>query len=461
MLFHTRRQLAVGQGCFHAGQLGDLDGEPVEAIRYVYDCGAMKKYETRLNAEVDGYHAYTNKAPLDFLFISHLHADHVAGVERLATPIHVDTIVMPLVNVVDRLFVFAQTAAEDADAADDEFFRSLIADPVSAVARFNPRQVVLVTRGEGPAATGGPDARPEAPGPAAGDGPTDQSEGRRRWRWKLAGRGDVVRTATGVADPRPGQSARAEAVYTMPDTRGFEIAGGATTTWILAPYVDPQVEADRQKFIDALAASMKSTTAKVEELLSADREGLLLLLTQCKGLLADAYKAVADLNATSLCLYSGPADDQWPPSAWDSVLGEDNSGFIVWGGFSPSARLGWIGSGDAELGDTAAGLSPRRDAFLTHYAAHFPKVATFLVPHHGSAKNFHEELLDQIMPSVCLASAAPFSNWRHPGTEVLQAACARGIPLWVTNHAPPSRVLELVRTAPGEDEPDVTFLGGV
>tara|TARA_R110002124_G_scaffold91127_1_gene232056 strand:+ start:354 stop:623 length:270 start_codon:yes stop_codon:yes gene_type:complete len=43
-LINRRHQRVVGQGFFHTAKLEAEDGRK---LRYVYDCGAMKKYETQ------------------------------------------------------------------------------------------------------------------------------------------------------------------------------------------------------------------------------------------------------------------------------------------------------------------------------------------------------------------------------------------------------------------------------
>ncbi len=92
-----------------------------------------EKYETQRNARIDEYlRAVGANAELDVLFISHIHFDHISGIERLldkTNGLTVDTIVMPLINVADRLFAYARAANEDPAAINDQFFRELVANP--------------------------------------------------------------------------------------------------------------------------------------------------------------------------------------------------------------------------------------------------------------------------------------------------------------------------------------------
>jgi len=103
-LQNRRQQRAVGQGFFHTAELEDEEGRK---LRYVYDCGAMQKQARQRNNRIDEHlQSVGSNAVLDVLFISHIHFDHISGLERLldkAKGLKVDTIVMPLINVEDRL----------------------------------------------------------------------------------------------------------------------------------------------------------------------------------------------------------------------------------------------------------------------------------------------------------------------------------------------------------------------
>jgi len=160
---NIRRQYAVGQGYFQAGELSE---DNTLRLRYVVDCGAMTKYASRRDARIDAYLAVVGaKQALDFLFISHAHADHLNGVERLLDKVKglvVKTIVLPLLNVEDRLIAYARAASEDAISADSAFYKAFVVDPASALGRFNPERILFVEPGSrdgGAPFRGGRDAR--------------------------------------------------------------------------------------------------------------------------------------------------------------------------------------------------------------------------------------------------------------------------------------------------------------
>jgi hypothetical protein len=151
-----------------------------------------------------------------------------------------------------------------------------------------------------------------------------------------------------------------------------------------------------------------------------------LLTTRLADLVA-AYSAVGlDLNVTSMCLFSGPADRtrfSWAEYSWDH------------GGLTGKIYLNsasWLSTGDAALGDTA-----RARSFIRHYRHLLPSVDTLTLPHHGAAGNFHEELLPAANPRFCVVAADfMFDSWQHPGAKVVQSVASHGSHLFMVTSKP-------------------------
>lgn len=425
---NIRKQYAVGQGYFQAGKLSD---DQTLRLRYVVDCGAMTKYSSQLNSRIDAYlREVGTKKPLDLLFISHAHADHLNGVERLLDKVKglvVKTIVLPLLNVEDRLIAFARTALEDTMSADSAFYKAFVVDPASALGRFNPERIIFVESGRrdgGAPFSGGPDDW--------GNGPGDSERQLRAnsdLTWKLVGRGSVrvdVDLATKVHDGVSG---------VVPDSLGLVCASAGTTpAWLLAPYIDPSVKADVALFMKSLAAARGQTVAALKKWLRSTGNVEKLLTVHISDLKA-AYAAInADLNVTSMCLYSGPVPTFKPP---ESLHGGK---FGIWDVSGPGkSGVAWLGTGDAALAN-----KNRLKAFFKHYGALLQEVVTMTLPHHGSEHNFDAKLLDRIQPSFCIASADRFSNWRHPGTSVVQSVASTGRFLSVVTSNVESEVTETI-----------------
>jgi len=270
MMINRRHQHAVGQGFFHTARLVENEDH---RLRYVYDCGAMKKYAVPRDNRIDAYIRATGVGSLiDILFLSHVHYDHVSGVERLLTSgtgLSVDTIVLPLLHVADRLIAYARAANEEPGAAGDDFYRDLVADRNAALSRFGLRQIIFVRRGGpgGAPGSGGPED------PIDGDGDAPEIHGVRSKRgpaWKLVGFGQGTRV--GPNDQASDGSSAIE-IAVIDDTLAFASLAASSSgapgsaayaEWLLAPFVDPIVVAKRRKFIRTLARARSMTVSAME-----------------------------------------------------------------------------------------------------------------------------------------------------------------------------------------------------
>jgi beta-lactamase superfamily II metal-dependent hydrolase len=83
--------------------------------------------------------------------------------------------------------------------------------------------------------------------------------------------------------------------------------------------------------------------------------------------------------------------------------------------------VGWLGTGDMHLN-----VGMRRKAFLNHYRQLLDQVNVFGLPHHGSHRNFHPSLPDE-MPNLtqCVAAAGP-NGYGHPHADVVDIVNSSG-----------------------------------
>lgn len=419
-LLNVRAQLPVGQGFFHAACILP-DGGP--NFHYVVDCGAMNSYATQRSDEVRAYLRHTSGAPLDFLYISHLHADHVNGVEQLLDPIKgisVDTIVLPLLSARERLFAYSRTLSKDESAAASPFYTDLIVEPLAALMRFRPKRVLFIERG-----------KDLGDAPFSGDFPDDDRgpEGGQDFsatdgKWKLVGRGSVRRL------PLPsGLESSGVVVAVAPDTVGIGLVAGSHHAWLLAPYLDTEYLKGQNKFVKVLSRLLGMTDSDFcAELTSPDF--MLQLLLEGQSALKLAYGATnSDLNLSSLCIYSGPAGRiAQPKNVQVHRYGCDKYSIARRRYHVPNqdGRTAWLSTGDACLKETE-----RRRALYAHFGLLLENVYSLTLPHHGSSHNFDGELLDVIQPKVCVTAADKYSNWNHPGSAVVQAVASRGLELAV------------------------------
>jgi Metallo-beta-lactamase superfamily len=432
-IMNTRLQLPVGQGFFHAGWIRFAQAEDgfgarlhkgPEGFFYIYDCGAMNKYASSRDREIAKLISRVSKrARLDLLIISHMHADHVNGVEKLVTDgeFQVDTIMMPMVDVKERLLAFASVAHSDPKSTQSAFYRDMVADPVSAVSRFNPRNILLVRRGD----AGSPGGGSRDDGPLDGD-PGTLGEGR-GYAWKLVGQG--------VAEPRTRERGMPR-VMIIPDSSGTKVfaTGGWDEAWLLAPYVDQEIVATMGLFLATLAKKCSMTEKGLEANL-LDANFVLGLLTNHVDDLKTAYMSChGNLNLTSLCLYSGPS----------AAVAAENGCRVDHGPWTSALqqnRVAWLGTGDARLSKVS-----KCEAFLDHFRGHLEKVSTFTLPHHGSAHDFSKKLLSTVKPGFCIVAADAVNKWQHPAALVTRAVASAGAILLVANSDEATAVREIAWT---------------
>lgn len=430
-IVNKRRQHPVGQGFFHSADIY-VSGRP--SVSYVYDCGSMERYAGQRKLQISQY-LCSCSAPskLDILFISHVHSDHISGVEQLLSHedgLQVDTIVLPLLNQTDRLIAFARSASEDWSSARRSFYKSFVTDPVDALSRFRPRQIIFVEAGNRD--IGAPDGgdRPlEPPDGGPLSGPDDLEDGP---TWKLVGRGTVSRIDGGPG--RPDSSATQQITQSLISDNLAMLTPSPHGDWLLAPFVDPTVVSHRMLFRNELANQCGIPRRRIEAWLqvASNVKGLLSGNASC---IKAAYKAVSkDLNITSMCLYSGPTLRPSNPSR-RSYIGTFGS---IYAHGNASTRLGWLGTGDAALKH-----SRRQSDFLRHYGELLREVTTLTLPHHGSDHNFGAKLLVGTDPRVCVAAADRFSNWNHPGSRAVQAVCSHPAVMHVVTSSPSTRAEEV------------------
>lgn len=125
----------VGQGAFYTEQFFDNDKR---VATVVYDCGAKPSLPA-LNREIEN--TFSDSDEIDILFISHFHADHINGIERLKDTIKkIKTVVIPYMDDTTRYLSLATMSTFDASVYQ------LIVSPQSY---FEGSRVIEVNRNDG------------------------------------------------------------------------------------------------------------------------------------------------------------------------------------------------------------------------------------------------------------------------------------------------------------------------
>jgi beta-lactamase superfamily II metal-dependent hydrolase len=425
----TQTQWAVGQGFFSSGTVSSGKTR----IRYVYDCGALEKYRDSLDREIRDF-VDENGPHLDMLFISHLHEDHVSGVESLLNQVQVDRIIIPLVSPSERLMALAKCLSTEELGSNEEWYVNLVVDPRS-VLEGDGRQVIEVPPGQDLSDEGGyPQESRDTVAPDSAKEDLDDA----RLSWPAWGN-------------RAALSSRAS-------------KSSNSACWNWRWYVPAQILTRVNDFQQALVTELGITLEELQQAL--DAKGLRRLVSQHRDELADAYRvavhgfrgvADGDLNFTSLCLYSGPPSNISDMSC--TLRGQARGANwaemhrrLRWSGqFWPDCRkhfhhcpevdccgqqAGWLGTGDL-------GLKRRidREEFAKAFGLYAPLVGIFALPHHGSQYSFHPQLLSifNVSKVFCVVGADPLHHYEHPHREVVSAVAGQGSHLVVVTDAVASR----------------------
>lgn len=91
----------VGQGALYSERFIDNEGQT--CFLAVYDCGSSN-YEY-VSHEVE---SYFKGEIIDLLFVSHFDKDHINGVKKLGEVANINTIIMPQISLLDRIYIVSQ-----------------------------------------------------------------------------------------------------------------------------------------------------------------------------------------------------------------------------------------------------------------------------------------------------------------------------------------------------------------
>ncbi len=280
MIKVTRIQYPVGQGCFHVGAVKWDNGSGAGCFRYVYDCGSKNK--TALKRSMNSMRQ--QHKGIDALFVSHLHDDHVNGLNRLLGSVRVNMVFIPHLRV--GLAVANLVAA----ATDNTLSYSLIEASLAPHRWFGQRGVYRIVEVQ-------PSPLDEAP--VTDTDSEDSPEDREPLYSEISLELHEMREE-GTVTPAVLESMKSGEMLAPG-------AGSSNLDWVFVPHVDPEPQAI-SKFETEIAnvfslSNLKNLTVKrLAEALrdTQQRKARKGCYTRCFG---------ANHNRVSMSVYSGPKSD--------------------------------------------------------------------------------------------------------------------------------------------------------
>ena len=413
----TRSQYPVGQGCFHAGHIRWGDGSSKESgeFHYVYDCGSTN--QKILNKAIGSYRKKVSH--IDALFVSHLDADHVNGLDCLLAEAKIDTVFIPYVdNVVPIL-----------DLIEASLNGTLSASLVQA--SLNPR-FWFGSRGVSRVIQVLPSRDPET------DGTRDDRPDDRGWI-TLESPAAVRSKFTGQFGARPAKEEIDSGIRVQVGNHDQDI------DWVLVPHVDLAPVERLDEFKRAVREVLDLLPGQK---LIPDRLADALRKKNKRNALKECYKKIIGChNRVSMSLYSGP-DRYSNRRSWEyRICGRPEFSIGLRdtvplpSDFYERSAVGWIGTGDAGL--------DKRKVRLAWERTYWPfrgQILTLLLPHHGSQDNFHDELLGFSNLDICVASAGAPSPYKHPSHTVVEKVRKKGKALYHVSQGAYSGIQEEIRS---------------
>lgn len=124
---------SVGQGAFYTGTIGQLSNQN---LSMVYDCGATFGKDP-LNQEIGNFLYEIINRELSLLIISHFDEDHVNGLKKLLAGIdRIDTVVIPYVLPITRLYYYFKNVREDFNGENQIDYIEFLEDPISYLFKY-------------------------------------------------------------------------------------------------------------------------------------------------------------------------------------------------------------------------------------------------------------------------------------------------------------------------------------
>lgn len=418
------RQIAVGQGGLMCSKIqGVSPAGTVAHFRFAFDCGSVNREHLRQGMDV------LDLDKIDILFISHLDADHVNGIDLLLDRADVEMVVLPCLDPLSLTAIVCNGLNEN---GMPRAFQNFLLNPVGWFAERGVKRVMFVSRDAGGDGT--------LPYPADGPGPLDRGR-----LFEQAGHPPGASTLRIAVESQGGAPTPVKTAFgtleaqTLSAAAAFEIdlglqgdKTGKSLTWLLVPYYH-QFPLDRtESFLSVVRKLMKIPPGEALATAAFSKRLLDMLSNEkSRNTLKNAYSLLSlDHNKTSLSLYSGP------PTQSCADWSTDNRDWLRWSWHSLPERFvlppfrgfndlpGWMSTGDADLGSKGT-----REGWLKRFGPLLDTVGVFLLPHHGSNASLHRDVIERMQHAIGVACAAE-GRKSHPHPTLVAHLRRRRVALW-------------------------------
>ncbi|MDE6182514.1 MAG: MBL fold metallo-hydrolase, partial [Eubacteriales bacterium] len=386
--------LPVGQGAFYLEKFEILG----KTINVIYDCGSIDKYPYVKNSAIlerEIKKNFKKNEEIHAVFISHLHEDHINGIEYLLDHCKVKKIFFPLLTdnkpiALLNYLINGTHNKYNTESNERDFIYDFINDPKDALSKWEYDKSIEVY-GISPYKSENSDE----------DSDTNSNTVQE------------IPSGTNVAD-----KVFSEEVFWEYIPYNFE-------------YKDRNEELrellnNDAKLKELLYKDDKINKDIVEYLIdSIDKNNWKDIEKRLKEILKDNKKINLYSNTNSMTLYSGLNYKCKPFLIHDFLCSSylsDAYGFL----YSSSIPTGCLYTGDYE-----GGIRKLEKTYFNTYGEY---IGILQIPHHGSKRNYRKTLLKKLKNcKFCIISFGENNNYHHPSGYVVDDIIKnRRIPLLVT-----------------------------
>lgn len=362
----------VGQGLFYSGEINDF--------RFAYDCGSTRR--SHLSYIVSKFKKNFTSAKMDLLVLSHLHDDHIAGLNGLLKrpQISIDLAVLPYLSPIERLIVASTKISLP------RWFYEFWADPVQFLIENGVKRVMLLGGSE-----------PFVPKHDFTSEMRMENETERLDLHEMFDDDNLRREI--MEKDKQWKKFLEQGSLLVKGHDGFMFSRVPHGVWVFRFFNCRVKDSNLRKFercAKPIAGSISLT--KIIKNRSKLRQ-----LKKCYNLL---HK---DFNDTSILLYHAP------------VLHRHR-------GFShPSNYNGHLLIGDVNL-------SQKLTEICRHFGFMLPKLSFCNVPHHGAKRNWNKAVLTKVSKKCQWVISSGIANrYGHPSFNVVKDITQNGNPIYLSN----------------------------
>lgn len=394
----------VGQGLFYTGKIGNFN--------MVYDCGESNG-PNKIVGLIKDYKNKLGNSKIDMLIISHLHWDHVCGLEELMKSTQVRYVFLPYLPPIQRLLLALSESAN----ANQSYYNFLI-DPAGYFVERGVEKVILI-RGE----KGGEDLGKSEPSDdgTSNDGFGVDSEDLDDESIQLPNNDDLMKMVR--------ENDSQLLVETLKTRLFFKSHSGLISLkhrWVFrffAPPTNKNLKGFEACVMRILPKKGKIDHKTLSKILSSKRD-----LGKLKSCYENTFKR---LNDTSLIVFHGPTNKNISSflclSSTPTNIPMNYRFYPCKSSFESDVRFGWVLNGDVDFNEVLT-------AFLNHFSDYLGHMTHLLIPHHGSKGNWNSNIMSSVVnPSHWFVSFGLDNHYRHPNKDVISEIITKGNTVSICN----------------------------